>query len=241
MDPFQNIALEHAITQYQQEFTKIPTIRLWYNSKCVMLGRMQNIRLEVNLSYCQEQDIDVVRRISGGGTVYQDPGHLNISFYGPLKLFSPKNDVLTASEGLTRFNLLVLENLGYEKLGIDNGSNILHDGKKISGSANYLTKNWFLHHLTLLHNTDLNHMTNCLLAREFEPVESSNSRYYPTTNLLDFDYVEFKNMLKTSFSREYSYPIIETELENSEITLARNLEHELYRQKRWIFDGKRKK
>lgn len=239
-DPFLNLAVEHAIIKYQQEFAKILSVRLWYNSKCVTLGRMQNVGEEVNVDYCQDKDIEIVRRISGGGAVYQDLGNLNISFYGPLNLFSPNNDVIDASGRLTSLICLVLKDLGYDHLSISKGSNIMHKTKKISGSANYLSKNWFLHHLTLLHDANLLNLRNSLLARDPDSSDRQRSKYSPTVNLPDFVFSSFRDNLKKLFASEFSYELVDSKLSPAENELATELVADLYSKKDWIYDGKRK-
>jgi len=54
-------------------------VRLWVNDRAVVVGRSQTVGDEVDLDFTEDQRIPVLRRISGGGTVYHYPGNLNVS------------------------------------------------------------------------------------------------------------------------------------------------------------------
>lgn len=77
-DVFENLALEHWFYKHF-EFTNKPKLLLWVNRNCVVIGRHQNPWLEVNFD-C-DNDVQVARRNSGGGTVYHDHGNLNMTFF----------------------------------------------------------------------------------------------------------------------------------------------------------------
>ncbi len=144
-DPKVNLALEHFfLNHFEGE-----GIFLYRNSASVILGKNQNPYQEVNVPYCIKNGIPVYRRISGGGTVFHDPGNVNYAFFGKRK---------GISENLyEQWTKPVLEFLG--SIGIDaqlDGRNgIVVSGKKVSGSAQCLKRERFLHHATLLFESDL--------------------------------------------------------------------------------------
>lgn len=139
-----NLGLEEAIARYVSIGYAPPTVRFWRNEKSVIIGRSQRVGSEVNLSFCEERNIPVFRRPSGGGTVVHHTGNLNYSIYLPRPLTS---DV---EESSLRWNELAgstLENLEIPFEKKENG--IFVRGRKISGSAQ--SRRWgLLHHGTML-------------------------------------------------------------------------------------------
>ncbi|MFA5257116.1 MAG: lipoate--protein ligase family protein [Opitutales bacterium] len=144
-DPAFNLSAEEFLLRNFDE----PVVRLWRNVPCVVVGRHQIPRLEVNLAEAGRRGIPVFRRISGGGAVYHDLGNVNFSFIAPLgkgqsidfdRMLAPVVDALNA--------------LGIPALHIGRGD-VRLGGAKISGSAAYLWRGRCLHHGTLLFDADL--------------------------------------------------------------------------------------
>jgi len=127
---------------------------LWRNARSVIIGRNQDLKSEVNLEFCRENDIDVVRRVSGGGAVFHDLGNVNYSF---------------ASEGTSGFAefarplISALAELGVTS-ELSGRNDILVDGRKVSGCAHARHKNRSLFHGTLLFSADVSAMAGALLA-----------------------------------------------------------------------------
>ena len=153
LDPDHNLALEEYV------FTSMPRDKeyliLWQNDNAVIIGRHQNTLAEIDESYVQEKGIRVVRRMSGGGAVYHDLGNLNFSF---------SVDAAGSQVDLERFCLRIAVALG--KLGLDarlDGRNdILAEGCKISGNAQYMKEGRVMHHGTLLFDSDLSVLSKAL-------------------------------------------------------------------------------
>jgi lipoate-protein ligase A len=151
-DPYFNIALEEYLITQTDDSSE--WFMLWQNKPAVIVGRYQNTNEEVNATIIQENQIEVVRRMSGGGAVYHDLGNLNFTL------------VVTSSSdrSYSRFAQPVLKAL--HKLGVEaqlTGRNDLTvGGRKFSGNAQYIGKKRLLHHGTLLFNTDLDIMQRVL-------------------------------------------------------------------------------
>ena len=76
-DPFYNQAFE----EYAYEtFRDDDVFLLWKNTPAVVVGSYQNICREVHVEALRQRGIPVVRRISGGGTVYHDLGNVNYTY-----------------------------------------------------------------------------------------------------------------------------------------------------------------
>lgn len=152
---------------------------LWINDPAVIVGINQNAFEEVNLSYVQENGIKVVRRLTGGGTVYHDGGNLCYTVIAPYD-----KDV----DNYRKFTSPVIEYLN--ELGVPaefSGRNdITVDGKKISGNAQTVYGDKIMHHGTILFDTDPDALTLSLnpnkLKIESKGIKSVRAR---VTNIKD--------------------------------------------------------
>lgn len=142
---------------YLMELEYDRILYLWVNDPCIVIGRFQNPHSECNLAAMERDNVQLVRRHSGGGAVYHDRGNLCYTFIGD-------KETATKEENFD----LVIQALA--KLGIEaeqSGRNdILWEGKKISGNAFQNTKTKFTHHGTLLVKSDLSVMANYLTPSE---------------------------------------------------------------------------
>ena len=128
----------------------------YVNEPSVIFGKHQNPFREANVAYAIEKGIGLIRRISGGGSVYHDHGNLNFSF---ITAFGAKG--LQAFRDLLQPILLTLEALGVRPELKENNT-IFIEGKKISGNAQYTNLNRMLSHGTLLFNADLEMLRQAL-------------------------------------------------------------------------------
>ena len=143
-DPFFNQAFEDYVFRTYREGD---VLLLWRNRPAVVVGCYQNICREVHVRALLDRGIPVVRRMSGGGTVYHDLGNLNYTLIsdqtGPLDYDRCLEPVIRALNAL----------------GVPAQKNrtcdIAVDGKKISGSAQKIAGGRVLHHGTLLFDSDL--------------------------------------------------------------------------------------
>ena len=128
---------------------------VWRVEPTVIYGRNQVLENEVNLEYCIKHGVDIVRRKSGGGCVYSDPGNIMISYV------SRRGDV---SEVFDRYMTAFSEAL--RALGVPaekSGRNdIMVKGRKISGNAFHQLPDRSIVHGTLLYSTDLEALTEAI-------------------------------------------------------------------------------
>lgn len=199
-DPSFNLAAEQYIFD---TFPRGETYyMLWQNRSSVIVGRYQNTYAEVNSDYVSAHGIRVVRRLSGGGTVYHDLGNLNYSIITD----SGHPDALD----LHAFCKPVVKTLC--DLGADaqlSGRNdILVNGKKVSGNSQYLSRGRLLHHGTLLFDSDLAAMEQALCVDpskiRAKGIPSIRSR---VTNLkpclpVEMDITQFRDLLLSSLIRD---------------------------------------
>ena len=126
------------------------------NNPSVIIGKHQVAHRESDTRFITENNIPVIRRMSGGGTVYHDSGNINFSF------------IIQSKSGFQinfrKYTLPVIEFLA--SLGIsaflEGRNNIRVNGLKISGNAEHVYRERVLHHGTLLFSTDTDKLTRSL-------------------------------------------------------------------------------
>ncbi len=125
----------------------------YVNANAVIIGRNQNPWAECKLKEMDDDGVQLVRRITGGGAVFHDSGNLNFSFIAGEKLYDVERQL----------NLILT---ALRKLGIPcefSGRNdLLSGGRKFSGNAFCARRNIRQHHGTLLVNADLARLNNYL-------------------------------------------------------------------------------
>ncbi|MBN1262214.1 MAG: lipoate--protein ligase [Anaerolineae bacterium] len=119
------------------------------NAPSIIIGRHQNTLEEINHEYVAEHGIHVVRRLSGGGAVYHDLGNLNFSF-----ITRYEKDDFQNFHKFTAPVIRVLRAMGVPA-ELSGRNDILVDGRKISGNAQYRSGERMFSHGTLLFDTKL--------------------------------------------------------------------------------------
>jgi len=178
---------------------------LYINEPSVIVGSNQVLRNEVNTGFCAAHDIQIVRRMSGGGAVYHDSGNLNYCF------ITDRKDALS-SEFLKPV-VGVLRSLGVETEIGARKDLWLPGGFKISGTASHVTKSRELHHGTLLFDSNLEKLQQSLTVKEKDQsakgivsVSSNvkNIRSYLYENFgTTLSASEFFDQLKSEFLKMY--------------------------------------
>jgi len=138
-DPWENLAVEEQLLDSLEPQTM--ALVLYVNRPCVVLGKHQNPLREVRLDEAAARGLPVIRRASGGGTVYHDEGNLNWSFLVEKSQYSRGEIPLAIARAL--------QPLGFD-LEVGALGDLLWNGKKVSGTASLVRKDRVLHHGTLL-------------------------------------------------------------------------------------------
>jgi len=178
-DPRVNLALEEYLLR---NIAPDEDILLFYiNRPSIIIGRNQNTVEEINVDYVQANNIHVVRRLSGGGAVYHDLGNLNFSFITPVA-----EGIFHNFRLFTAPVIRVLNEMGVSA-ELSGRNDILVDGRKISGNAQYSTGKRMFSHGTLLYSSDLSHVSDALRVKaskiESKGIKSIRSR---VANITEF-------------------------------------------------------
>lgn len=197
---YQNLALEEWLYRnfdFSESDTEI--LLLWRNRPAVVVGRHQNLWAEIQLEFCGQNQIDVSRRNSGGGTVFHDPQNLNLSFMSSRKRYNRKRNLEFLSRVLLEEFEIQTEISPREDL-ILTGS-----GEKISGTASKLNSHNAYHHCTLLVNVDRKFLRGSLRKQLPEGFKSNatGSVPSPVKNLQDLNPNLTIESLIRSISRYY--------------------------------------
>ena len=178
-DPQINLAIEEYVLRNLDENESY--LLFYINEPSIIIGKNQNTIEEINTEYVEKNNIKVVRRLSGGGAVYHDLGNLNFSF-------------ITKDDGDSFHNFLKFTEpvvKALQKMGVNaelSGRNdLLAEGRKISGNAQFSTKGKMFSHGTLLFNSEMDHIVSALKVRkdkiESKGIKSVRSR---VANIIEF-------------------------------------------------------
>lgn len=151
VNPQFNIASEEYLLKYTDGYY----VYLWRNSPAVIVGVNQNAFEEVNLEYVNQNDVAVVRRMTGGGAVYHDLNNICYTVIAPFDSQADNYRVFTLPV------IKYLNSLGV-KAEFSGRNDITVDGKKISGNAQTVYNGKIMHHGTILFNSDLSAVSNAL-------------------------------------------------------------------------------
>lgn len=159
IDPALGLAIEEVLLEsVRQEGCE--TIRIWINERAVILGRSQSSAAEVDEAQARALGIPILRRVSGGGTVYHYPGNLNVSVF-----LRKRPELSEVSSVFQFFGALLTEALARLAPNLYHEDNGLYaDGLKVGGAAQAHRGNVVLYHTTLLIQPSFIPMEKLLLA-----------------------------------------------------------------------------
>lgn len=176
--PYYNFALE----EYLLEQAPSDDYLFFYiHRPAIIVGKHQNTLEEINEKYVQEKNIQVARRMSGGGAVYHDEGNLNFSFVKPGKA-TDVNDFVSFTKPIVE----VLQQLG-APAELSGRNDLTVDGFKVSGNASCFKNDRILSHGTLLFKANMGELANALNVSDIKlkskGIQSVRSR---VANLADY-------------------------------------------------------
>jgi lipoyl(octanoyl) transferase len=249
-DAFTNMAIDEALLSE----CKIPTLRVysWF-PKSVSVGYNQDINKEINVDYCKKNDIDIVRRLTGGKAVLHDK-EITYSF------IVPENANLLPVEINESFKIIANALIiALKKFDINaeikkvperiktpicfNSSNwyeILVGNKKISGSAQRRIEGKVLQHGPVL--IDFDYKQNYAVFKTDNRLDTlenlklritSLNRELKTGKNLDSIYLNLKDAIKIGFKDNFNLEMFNDSLTSMEVGLSEKLLKEKYSAEEW--------
>lgn len=229
--PAYNMAMEDLIINYLPEDDYLT---FYIHDPSIIIGRHQNTLEEINEEYVREKGIHIQRRLSGGGAVYHDHGNLNFSF-----IVRGSRDDVNHFDVLTLPVIKTLEKLGV-KAELSGRNDILIDGKKFSGNAQYFHNGRLLQHGTIMLNSEMSELAHALKVKpikiESKGVKSVRSR---VTNIMDYledktlTVEQFKGLLLETIGE--IYPLEEYVLTEEEKAIHNRLVEEKFKTWEWNY------
>lgn len=199
-DPEFNIKLDEKLIFLVGANALPNIIRFYKNSPSVILGRFNCIEFEIDEDYCIKNQIKIVKRTTGGGTVFHDLGNLNISVV-------VKKEVLKSNYILDNMHLLSLaiaNALKYFNIetSIGKHNEILVKDKKVSGCAAAVKQNGFLYHATLLLNSDLDVLKRALTPKKTYNPDSKciKSNRASVMNIYELRYINENDLISRIYN-----------------------------------------
>jgi len=214
MDAAYNFALEHYLMS-TPAFTG-DYFLFWRTVPTLMIGRYQITAAEINESYAKEKNIQVVRRISGGGTIYTDQGGWQFSFI--IKSDPSETDFRHYTAPVIR----ALDEIGVMAY-FNNRNDLLIDGRKFSGNAQHRSKDCILHHGSILFDTDIEEMVRSITVSDDKIISKGiQSVRQRVTNVVDhmeekITPVEFKQLMLRSLLKNTTETYELTDADKKEI------------------------
>jgi lipoate---protein ligase len=181
-DPQINLAIEEYVLR-TMDINEDSFLLFYINEPSIIIGKNQNTIEEIDTDFVEENGIKIVRRLSGGGAVYHDLGNLNYSFI--------TKDDGESFRNFKKFTEPVVEALA--KMGVKaeliGRNDLLVEGRKISGNAQFATQGRMFSHGTLMFDTEIDTVVSALKVRkdkiESKGIKSIRSRVANISEFLE--------------------------------------------------------
>ena len=207
MNAHLHMALDQIILEQVNAGQRQPTLRFWeWSGPAVAMGIFQSMKNEVDTQAAEKYDIEVSRRISGGGAMFIEPGNtITYSIYAPKSLVDGLS-FSDAYKAMDEFVIQALHDLGikawYEPL-----NDITSEHGKIGGAAQAHKQNAVLHHVTMAYDIDVNKMLEVLrIGREKmsdKGTKSAAKRVDPLRSQTGLSRTEIIKRMINTFANNY--------------------------------------
>ncbi|MCL3860508.1 biotin/lipoate A/B protein ligase family protein [Actinotalea sp. K2] len=207
--PAMHMALDEAMAESVGAGTRRPTLRIWeWGASAVVIGSFQSLRNEVDPAGAERHGITVVRRVSGGGAMFIEPGNtITYSLTVPTSLV----EGLSFERSYAFLDDWVIGAL--RGLGIDATYVPLNDiaspSGKIAGAAQKrFASGAVLHHVTMAYDIDATKMLEVLrIGREKmsdKGTASANKRVDPLRSQTGLPRAQVIEAFKEHFRAQYT-------------------------------------
>lgn len=245
---FMNMAIDEAILSARIANRVPDTLRLYrWQPSAVSIGKNQNVQDTVYIEECRKQGVDIVRRISGGGTVFHS-AESEVTYCVVAKTASVGRDIQTVYQRIYAAIADALRLLGisadYNAGDVKNCPNLTVDGRKISGSAQAIRRGVILQHGTVLLDVDFERMFTLLrvpwakTCMQIINVAKGKMTSIKGTLGHAVSAETISNALSLGFKNAFFIQLSNSELTPYEVEVAEQLYREKYATDEWNLSGK---
>lgn len=251
---FINMAIDEAIAIACDKQLSPPTLRLYtWNPPCVSIGYFQDVNEVIDISECKRQNIDIVRRLTGGKAVLHNK-ELTYSIISPSKNDIFPNGIKGSYKAIADCLLHGIKDLGISGEITESPSKkgdgfscfldtsfyeISVKGKKLIGSAQKRWRTLFLQHGSIIISPSHTQLASLLrFNKEEERTGFINLHKEKSTSIEEetkksSDIIEIKSAIKKGFEEKTGIKLFEEELTDFEKTEAQRLFKEKYGNDNW--------
>jgi lipoate---protein ligase len=196
-DAASNLACDEALVElFETRRVNHGLLRIWESEKhFVVLGHSNKIDSEVDLAACESERVSIFRRLSGGGTVIQGPGCLNYTLILRNGIDAPAG-IKESFRFVLEHHKRCIEQMIEDPVDIAGVSDLVIDGRKFSGNAQYRKRVFALLHGTFLLNFDLGLAARCLQLPSKQPVYRQNRPHLYFMCNLNLDSMKLRQALR---------------------------------------------
>jgi lipoate---protein ligase len=211
-NPTENILFDEVLWRLAEKHEGGEFLRFWESSEVfIVLGRAGQAQEDVNLVAAQKDNIPVLRRSSGGGTVVQGPGCLNYTLVLSKQKYPVLNDLRQSYQWIGAKVIEALRQTGvdaYFRPTSDLATGAFE--QKFSGNAQRRGRHYILHHGTILYSFDLNLISRYLNMPSDIPQYRKHRPHTDFVINIPTDPASFKNHLAQGFKASaLQYPSLQ--------------------------------
>ena len=237
--PEVQMAIDEAVMIARIEEKVEDTVRLYvFKPSSITIGRFQSVEYDVDLEKCKQLEIPVVRRITGGGSVFHDQyGEITYSAVIGEDSYKGLKNVEESYRAIASPLVEALREVGLNG-GFSGLNDIIANGKKISGSAQTRRKGVILQHGTFMYATRLDILASVLKVSQKKLQDKGVRSIWERVTTLEREGIkvsreEVYNILRHKFFEKF--PLEEGKLTDYELELAEELLKEKYGREEWNF------
>jgi lipoate-protein ligase A len=229
-------AIDEVLLEQLNDGEMQPTLRFWYRPHTTIpMGRFQAYHDEVEHEYIKENDIEVVRRITGGGAMFSEPGNvITYSIYIPADQVN--SDIEESYSELDNFAVEALREMGADVDYVPL-NDIEHEEGKIGGAAQIRKENAVLHHTMMSYDMNTKRMLKALrIGKEKvsdKAIKSAEKRVSRISDHIDHSREEVIQKLIESFMEEKEAEWEEGSLTEEELSKAEELAEDKFSTAEW--------
>lgn len=195
----ENIAYDQVLLESAEAGSSDEVLRFWEAKKFfIVLGRISKLEEDVKIEEVKKDGVEIIRRISGGGTVLQGPGCLNYSLILSYERNSSLKDIRKSYKFILNKICNSLKNLNI-KPKFEPISDMVLDGRKFSGNAQVRKRRYMLHHGTILHNFSIGMVEKYLKMPKDEPPYRHGRSHSDFLTNINADSCDIKQTIVSSF------------------------------------------